>query len=136
MEEQYRDANIIFFDGVCNFCNATIDRISRYNRKKDLYFASLQSDFAKRNLPQADVHYLDTIVFYSQGKLFYRSDAILEIAKHLSGIHRLLYATVIVPRFIRNGLYNVMARNRYRFFGKRSTCRIPTAEEKKYFIDN
>lgn len=136
MEEQYKTYNIVFFDGVCNLCNAAVDRIFRHNKKRDLYYASLQSDFAKRNLPEASLHQLDSIVFYSEGKLFYRSDAAIRIAKHLSGAYRLFAGSIIFPRFLRDAVYNFVARNRYKFFGKKSTCRIASADEKKYFIEN
>lgn len=135
MEEAYRTYNIVFFDGVCNLCNAAVDRIYRHNRQRDLYYASLQSEFAKRNLPAAGVHKLDTIVFYSEGKLYYRSSAALQIARHLNGIYRLLVILYIVPRFIRDAVYRLIAKNRYRLFGKKDSCRIPAPGEKKYFIE-
>ncbi len=135
MEEKYRGYDIVFFDGVCNFCNAAIDMIYRRNKKKNLYYSSLQSDFAKRNLPPEALKDLDTIIFYSGGKLYYRSSASLQIAKHLTGIYRLTVALLIFPRFIRDAVYKFIAKNRYKWFGKRETCRIPTDEEKNYFLE-
>jgi len=129
--------NIVFFDGVCNLCNSSVDLIMRKNRKKDIYFSSLQSGFAKEflaadNIGQGD---LDTIIYYTGGKFYFRSTAVLKITKKLSGGYKLLQVFLIVPRFIRDGVYRWVAKNRYRFFGKRDTCRLPTAEEKALFIE-
>jgi len=136
MEEPYKTYNIVFFDGVCNFCNATVDLIFRHNKKRDLYYASLQSDFAKRNLPAETLGDLDTIIFYTNGKLYYRSTAALQIAGHLSGFYRGMRSLLLVPRFLRDGVYRLIAKNRYRLFGKKDSCRLPSPEEKKYFIEN
>ena len=135
MEKKYRGYDIVFFDGVCNFCNAAIDRIYRTTKKRNIYYSSLQSGFAKRNLPQEAINNADTIIFYSRGKLYYRSSAVLQIVKHLNGAYRLLIALYIFPRFIRDAVYRLIAKNRYKWFGKKESCRIPADEEKKYFLE-
>jgi len=136
MEEKYREYDIVFFDGVCNFCNAAVDYIYRSNKKKNIYYSSLQSDFAKRNLPAADLQSMDTIIFYSHQQWYYRSTAVLQVARHLKGIYRLPVIFFAVPRLIRDAVYKLIAKNRYRLFGKKETCRIPTPEEKNYFLEN
>lgn len=128
---------IIFFDGVCNFCNSSIDRIFRYNKKKNLKYASLQSDFAKKFLGDRniDTQNLDTIIYYADDRFYFRSTAILKVAKELSGGWRLLPALFVFPRVIRDIVYDWIAKNRYKWFGKKETCRIPTKEEQNYFIN-
>ncbi|HEX8516806.1 MAG TPA: DCC1-like thiol-disulfide oxidoreductase family protein [Bacteroidia bacterium] len=135
--EKYKDYNIVFFDGVCNFCNSTVDKIWVNNTKRDLYYSSLQSGFAKQFLKEhgIDATDLDTVIFYSGQKIYLRSSAILEITKHLGGAYKLLPGFKIIPSFLRDAFYKWFAKNRYKFFGKKETCRIPTAEEKQYFIE-
>ena len=107
-------SKIVFFDGVCNFCNSSIDTIFRKNKKKNLRYSSLQSDFAKKFLSEhrIDTKELDTIVFFSNEKFYFRSSAVLEISKELSGIYICLPVFYIVPRFIRDGIYRWVAKNR------------------------
>jgi predicted DCC family thiol-disulfide oxidoreductase YuxK len=133
----YKKYNIVFFDGVCNFCNSTVDIIYKRNKKRDLYYSSLQSEFAKEFLGQQGINTndLDTVIFYSSGKFYFRSSAILQICKHLNGGYKLLSSFVIIPPFLRDGIYKWIARNRYKFFGKKETCRIPSPEEKQYFLE-
>jgi predicted DCC family thiol-disulfide oxidoreductase YuxK len=97
----------------------------------------LQSDFAKVFLKKhgVDANDLDTVIFYSNNRIYTRSSAILEIAKHLGGIYKILPVFSIVPPFLRDAVYKLIAKNRYKFFGKKESCRIPTAEERSYFID-
>jgi predicted DCC family thiol-disulfide oxidoreductase YuxK len=129
--------NIVFFDGVCNFCNSTVDIIYRRNKAKDIYYSSLQSEFARSFLAEhhIDSTDLDTIIYYSNNNFYFRSDAILQLSKKLSGLNKLLPAFLIVPKFLRDGVYSWIARNRYKFWGKKETCRIPTAEEKQHFLE-
>jgi predicted DCC family thiol-disulfide oxidoreductase YuxK len=136
MEKDLKKLNIVFFDGVCNFCNSTVDIIYRKNSAKDIYYASLQSEFARSFLKEHSIDStdLDTIIYYSGEKFYFRSDAILQLSKKLSGLHKLLSAFMIVPKFLRDGIYSWIAKNRYKFWGKKETCRIPTAEEKQQFL--
>lgn len=129
--------HIVFFDGVCNFCNSTVDRIFRSNTSKNIFFSSLQSDFAasfllKHGLRNTD---LDTVLYYRKGRFFDRTDALIEISRELSGIYKVVPAMKILPKFLRDAGYRWFASNRYRFFGKKETCRIPTAEERSRFLE-
>jgi predicted DCC family thiol-disulfide oxidoreductase YuxK len=128
--------NIVFFDGVCNFCNSTVDTIYKRNKKRDIHFASLQSDFARDFLSKHGISStdLDTIIYYSEGKFYTKSSAVLQLSKKLSIPYNLLPAFLIVPRFLRDAVYSWIAKNRYRFWGKKETCRIPTEEEKAQFL--
>ncbi|MCI0751298.1 MAG: thiol-disulfide oxidoreductase DCC family protein [Flammeovirgaceae bacterium] len=129
--------NIIFFDGVCNLCNGAVQFIIKRDPKNKFRFASLQSDFAIRRLKDQgiDPQISETIILLQNGKIFTKSRAALEISKRLSGLWPLLYSFAIIPGFLRDSIYNLIARNRYRWFGKRDACMIPTPELKSRFLD-
>jgi predicted DCC family thiol-disulfide oxidoreductase YuxK len=128
---------IVFFDGHCNLCNSTVDFIFRKDRKQRIFVASLQSDFAQRLLPPdyVQAENLDTIVLYAKGKIYVRSTAVLKVLQLLPFGYKLLYGTIIIPRFIRDAVYKWIARNRLRWFGRKETCRLPEPHEKARFLD-
>lgn len=132
------DKGLIFFDGVCNLCNGVVNFILKRDLKERFLFASLQSDAAAQVL-KTDSYRADDlssiIVISKNGKLLSRSDAALYIARHLPGGWRLLYIFKIIPRFIRDGVYNFIAKHRYRFFGKQEKCTIPTPENQQRFLE-
>lgn len=126
---------IVLFDGVCNLCNSSIDFLVRHEKGDALRFASLQSEvgqhiIAKSNLKQIP----DSILFYENSNLAYKSKAVLSVAKHLKMPWRLAIVFRIIPSFISNMVYDWIARNRYRWFGKKETCRVPTPEEREKFL--
>jgi predicted DCC family thiol-disulfide oxidoreductase YuxK len=127
---------IILFDGVCNFCNSSINFVMDHDPKFRFKFAPLQSNFAQERLAKAGLNTqdFDTVVLLEGDKVYTRSGAALRIAKNLSGAWPLLYGFVIVPPFIRNAVYNWVARNRYRWFGKQENCRLPSPEERARFV--
>ncbi|GAB4397810.1 MAG: thiol-disulfide oxidoreductase DCC family protein [Microscillaceae bacterium] len=127
---------LVLFDGVCNLCNHTVDFIIRRDRKGRFKFASLQSDFAQSKLGHliSSVRDLDSVILIKEGKVLQKSSAALEIARHLRGLWPALLVFKLVPRFIRDGVYDWIARNRYRWFGKKETCRLPSPEEKARFL--
>lgn len=128
--------NIILFDGVCNLCNGAVLFIIKRDRKRKFLFASLQSSIAKQKLEEKNSSSeLETIILLSGNSIYQRSDAALEIARQLSGLWPALYVFKIVPRFIRDAIYTWIANNRYRFFGKKDSCMIPTPDLKSRFID-
>lgn len=127
---------IVLFDGVCNFCNASVNFIIERDRKGILKFAPLQSEAGQKfltefNLDSPDV---DSVILIEDGKAFTFSTAALRIAKRLGGIWSLGYAGIIVPAPIRDFFYKWFARNRYRLFGKKDTCMIPTPEVRSRFL--
>ena len=136
--ESSKDYNgpIILFDGICNLCNSSVDRVIRWDRKKVFRFASLQSEFAKNLLNNTSVNPrdLDSIVYFHQGKVKQKSNAAMAIVLKLGFPYSLLYVFKLVPRFLRNYVYDIVARNRYQWFGEKETCRIPTEEEKSLFM--
>ena len=132
------ERNIIFFDGVCNLCNGAINFIIDLDKNNLYSFSSLQSNFAHHVLSSRDVDSaeLKTIILIdNQGNLFKKSDAVLRIITQLGGLWSLFKAFKIVPRFIRDFFYDIIAKNRYTLFGRKDTCRIPTPELQKRFLD-
>lgn len=127
---------IIFFDGVCNLCNASVRFIIRHDPEKKFRFLSLQDPRVKELLPADDLPQLPggTFVLLMDNLVFTRSDAALRVARELKGPVRFLSLFRIVPRFIRDALYDFIAKNRYRWFGKKDQCSLPSPETKNRFI--
>ncbi|MEO9872124.1 thiol-disulfide oxidoreductase DCC family protein [Ekhidna sp.] len=129
---------IIFFDGVCNLCNSSIQFILKKDKKERFLFASLQSGYAKQNLPYyllGDKNSLQSIILKDGDTIRKKSSAVLEISKSLSGLLPLLYIFIIVPIFLRDWVYDIVARNRYKWFGEKDQCMIPSPELRNRFID-
>jgi len=131
------DGKVILFDGVCNFCNSSVNFIIDKDKHNAFRFASLQSDFGKKSLKDFNlpVDKLSTLILISDNKYFTKTTAALKIAKILSFPYNLFYVFIIVPPFIRNVFYDLFARNRYKWFGKKDACRIPSASERAKFIE-
>jgi predicted DCC family thiol-disulfide oxidoreductase YuxK len=128
---------IILFDGVCNLCNGFVQFILKRDKSKTFQFASLQSIYgvglsAHFGLP---VTSQETIVLYDGQKIVTESDAVIKIASSLSGIWKITIVLLIIPRFIRNWIYRLIARNRYKLFGKREQCMVPSEDVKGRFLD-
>lgn len=127
---------VILFDGICNFCNGIVKFILRRNKKTDIHFAALQSEAGHKLLEKykLPVNEMETIVFIENDKAYTQSTAALRICRHLRGLWPLCYGFVIVPKFIRDGIYKWIAKNRYKWFGVREECMIPTPEMKTRFL--
>ena len=112
---------VIVFDGVCNFCNASVDFVMKRDPQQKFKFGTLQSEPAKQILKdqQLDTEDFETFLLLERGKVFTKSTAALKIAKQLTGIWPLLYAFIMVPRPIRDGIYSFIARRRYHGWGKK-----------------
>ena len=127
---------IVAFDGVCNLCNATVNWIIDNDSKKQFKFIALQDIDRIKDLPvdfQRTESY-QSVYLIEQGKLYQKSTAVLKICQKLSGLYPLLYLYIIIPRPLRDLVYDLIAQNRYKWFGKRSHCRIPTPELKERFL--
>ena len=124
------------FDGVCNFCSHSVRFILEHDVRGRLRFAPLQSPIGQELLERNGIDPSDaqTFLLIDGDKVYVRSDAALEIAKDL-GAWRWLRIFGVLPRGLRDWVYSVLARNRYRWFGKRDTCFVPTAEQRARFID-
>ena len=132
----YSGKSIILFDGVCNLCNSSVNFILKHDKKKRFIFTSLQSDAAKKILLQFTIKKinLDSIILIENGKVYEKSTAALKILKHLYNGYQLLYAFIIIPKFIRDWVYIIIAQNRYKWFGKKEECMFPTSEIKSRFL--
>jgi predicted DCC family thiol-disulfide oxidoreductase YuxK len=127
---------VIVFDGVCNLCNASVDFIIKRDNKGVFQFAPNQSEAGDQIISQAglDVFEADTLVLWEDGQTYVRSTAVLRIARRLGLPWKLAYGFMIIPRAIRDFAYRLVAKNRYRIFGQRDTCRLPTPEERSRFL--
>jgi predicted DCC family thiol-disulfide oxidoreductase YuxK len=131
-----REKSVILFDGVCNLCNSSIDFVIKRDKADRFLVGALQSEEGKKLLTDLDANpnYLDSLALIEDNKIYYRSTAALKIARKLSGGWPLLYGLIVLPSAIRDGVYDWIGKNRYRWFGEKSTCRLPTATEKSKFL--
>jgi predicted DCC family thiol-disulfide oxidoreductase YuxK len=125
---------IVLFDGICNFCNAWVRLIIRDDRKDIFRFASLQSETGKKLLDAAHIPASESVVLIENGKYYFHSSAALLIASHLTGWWKLMLVFYILPKFIRDTAYNLIARNRYKWFGKREDCMMPGEKIRNKFL--
>ena len=128
--------SFILFDGVCNFCNSAVNFTLKRNAKADIFFAPMQSAAGQKLLVQyhLPVSDMESFVFIENDKAYNRSTAALKVCRHLRGLWPLSYVFIIVPKFIRDGIYNWIAKNRYKWFGQKQECMIPTPEVKARFL--
>ena len=126
------NSKIILFDGVCNLCNGAVNFVIKRDKKNVFKFATLQSDHAEEF--GFDLTKMDSIILIDGDKNYSKSSAALHIARHLSGAYPLLYAFMILPKFIRDWVYDYIAKNRYKWFGKKESCMIPTPELQDKFL--
>ena len=134
-----KQQHLILFDGVCGLCNSSVDFILKRDKKDLFLFASLQSQegkevLIKNNYPREKIESLSNIVYLRKGIIEIKSKAVFYILWDLSGWYKILSIGLIIPTFIRDWAYDIIAKNRYRWFGKKETCRIPTPDEKEKFL--
>ncbi|MBX2851734.1 MAG: thiol-disulfide oxidoreductase DCC family protein [Phycisphaeraceae bacterium] len=127
---------IILFDGVCNLCNASVNYIIEHDPADQFRFASLQSEAgAALAVEQGiDTQALSSMVLIESGRAYLRSTATLRVYRRLRGPIRLLWPFILVPRPFRDAVYNFIAKRRYRWFGKREACRLPTEADRARFL--
>ena len=128
------DHPVLFFDGVCNLCNGFVDFLVRRDRKRKFRFAPLQGKTAAYGLPD-EAREADSFVLALQGELYVRSTAALKVLASLGGLWSLASALLWIPVPIRDTAYRLIARNRYRWFGRKDSCRLPSEEERTLFLD-
>jgi len=126
---------IVFFDGVCGLCNASVDWLLRADRREALLFSPLQGEAAREWIPKELRNRLETICFWDGARLHTRSSAALEILRALGGLWAWLYPLSAIPEDWRNAAYDLVASRRYRWFGRRTSCRLPTEQERRRFLD-
>jgi predicted DCC family thiol-disulfide oxidoreductase YuxK len=129
--------SIILFDGICNLCNTAVQFVIRRDNSNHFLFASLQSEEGKKILAKNDLpeNAMNSFILVENGKVYDRSTAALKVVRRLKGMWRFLYGFIIVPKFIRDGIYQVISKNRYQWFGKKNECMIPTPELKARFLN-
>jgi predicted DCC family thiol-disulfide oxidoreductase YuxK len=127
---------IILFDGVCNLCNGFVQFIIKRDHNAIFKFAALQSDFGQAFLKSKNLNPLElkSVILIDDETVYTQSNAALRILKHLDGAWKLGYTLIIVPPFIRNSLYKIIAKYRYKWFGKKNQCMVPTAELSARFL--
>ena len=132
-----QDKKIILFDGVCNLCDSSIQFIIKHDKKDIFRFVALQSEIGLEiiNHIGIDTTKIDSILLYEPGKAYYyKAQAALKIAKELGGIYKAISWFSILPDFLTNAVYDYIARNRYKWYGKKDACMIPTPELKAKFL--
>ncbi|PKG25640.1 thiol-disulfide oxidoreductase DCC family protein [Niallia nealsonii] len=126
---------IILFDGVCNLCNQSVQFIIKRDPKGYFTFTSIQGETGQKLLQKYQIsNNLDSLLLIEDNNYYTKSAAALQICKHLNGFWKYLIIFKIVPPFIRNSVYDIVAKNRYKWFGKRDSCMLPTPENKNRFI--
>lgn len=128
---------IILFDGVCNLCNSSVQFIIERDTKNVFLFSSLQSDFGQKILKENNLNEknFDSIILIDEDKIYQKSDAALRIAKELQSPIKYFNLFLILPQFLRDFGYDLIAKNRYKFFGKQESCWLPTEELKNKFLN-
>ena len=127
---------IILFDGVCNFCNSSVNFVIARDKKSVIKFAALQTEPGQQLLKQFNLPTDDftSFIFIEEGAVYTESTAALKVCKYLTALWPLLYGLIIVPKFIRDGIYKWIGKNRYKWFGKQDHCMIPTPEVRGRFL--
>jgi predicted DCC family thiol-disulfide oxidoreductase YuxK len=128
---------IILFDGICNLCDSAVQFVIRHDKKDVFLFVALQSDLGQEILNHIGINpkNIDSIILYEPGvAYYYKSSAALQIARSLGGFWHLGTAFRIIPTNISNQLYDYVARNRYKWYGKKESCLLPTTELKSKFL--
>jgi predicted DCC family thiol-disulfide oxidoreductase YuxK len=138
MQNLPKNKKIILFDGVCNLCNTAVQFVIKHDKKDLFRFVALQSDLAQSIIKHTgiDDKNMDSIILYEPGVAYYvKSEAALEIARNLSGGVSLLTVFKVLPTTFSNSIYDYIAKNRYKWFGKKEDCMIPTPELKSKFLE-
>jgi len=126
---------IVFFDGVCNLCQGSVRYLIKHDKKGVLKFASLQGNYAKDFVNETKIQSMQSILFFDGKILYKKSTAVLKLSRLLGGWYQLLLLGYILPRFVRDWLYNIVAKNRYRWFGKKDQCMLPSKGFENRFLD-
>ncbi len=127
---------VLLFDGVCNLCSSSVQFVIKHDPKGKLKFAALQSEVGKQLLAkhQLSTKALSSLVLVEGDRVFTHSTGALRLSKYLSGLWPMAYGLVVIPAFLRNMVYNWIAKNRYKWFGEKTECWIPTPELKSRFL--
>ena len=136
-ENSPHEGDVIYFDGVCVLCNGLVDFVIPRDRHRRFRYATLQSERGQRMLRrlQLPTDALQTFILHENGKGYVKSTAALRVCKGLSGAWPLLYLLIAIPRPLRDAVYGWIGKRRYRYFGRRASCRVPLEEERHLFLE-
>jgi len=137
MENLPKDKKIILFDGVCNLCDSTVQFLIKRDTKDIFRFVAIQSDLGQEIIRHIgiDTSQTDSIILYEPGNAYYyKAEAALKIGKELGGLYSLLTLFTYLPKGLSNIVYDYVARNRYKWYGKKDACMIPTPQMKAKFL--
>ena len=136
MNNILRNKTILLFDGYCNLCHSSVQFVIKHEKKPELYFTSLQSPIAKEILTyyKIDSTKINSLVLIEKNKAYTKSTAALKLGKYLKGLYLLSSIFIIVPPFIRNWVYDFIAKNRYKWYGKQDSCLMPDENLAKRFL--
>ncbi|RYG73354.1 thiol-disulfide oxidoreductase DCC family protein [Lentibacillus lipolyticus] len=128
--------NIILFDGECNFCDHSIQFIIKKDKKAIFKFAAIQSDAGQKiirnfNVPDS----INSLILIKNNKCYFKSSAVLRICKKLTGVWKIFYCLLIIPKWLRDYVYGIVAKNRYKWFGKKDSCMLPSPEIRNRFLE-
>ncbi len=127
--------NIILFDGICNLCEASVKFIISHDSNDYFHFASQSSQIGRRLLKEYNLEEMDSIILIRDGIAYSHSDAALEIVRELNGFYRYLYIFRFIPKILRDTIYSLIAKYRYKIFGKKKNCIVPTSIFRDKFLD-
>ena len=130
-------SKILLFDGVCNLCSGAVLFVINRDKKKQIKYAAIQSEPGKMLLKKYNIEatYLGSLIFIDEGKAYIKSTGALRLCRYLTGLWPLAYVLIFIPSFIRNAVYDLVAKHRYRWFGKKDTCLLPSVELKSLFLE-
>ena len=127
--------SIVFYDGLCGLCDTAVQFLISVDTRHRLHFSPLQGETARHILSDIQRRRLDSLVFYYNGQTIEKSTAILSILKVIGGPWVIVYGLILIPRFMRDIAYDLIANNRYRLFGKFDQCKIPSPQQRSQFLD-
>lgn len=136
MNNILKNKTILLFDGYCNLCHSSVQFVIKHEKKSELYFTSLQSPVGVEILTfyKIDVAKIDSLILIEKNKAYTKSTAALKLGKYLKGMYSLSSIFIIVPPFIRNWVYDFIAKNRYKWYGKQDSCLMPDENLAKRFL--
>lgn len=136
MNNNFKNKTILLFDGECNLCNSFVQFILKNEKNAEIQFCSLQSETGKKTLAQHNINTdsINSLVFIENNIPYFKSTAALKISRYLKGIYSLATLFFIIPKFIRDYIYDYIAKNRYKWYGKKESCIVPTGKLLERFL--
>ena len=136
MNNNFKNKTILLFDGYCNLCQSSVQFILKHEKNPEIYFTSLQSNSGIEilNYYKIDSNKINSLVLIEKNKMYIKSTAALRLTKYLKGLYPIAFAFMIIPAVIRNFVYDYIAQNRYKWYGKLDSCIIPDGELEKRFL--